>query len=317
MFNLTDILQIMDNRSREFEGLREDQIFMFDATAEEIVNRTKKRTLFGLKKPAALDFNVKTKSGFTPFMKTDELEKIKLFIENGANINSLDMNGENALFHHTHSINNTSYLLEKGINVNQSNKNRKNILDKHHFTFDDDEKIAELYVKYGIDIHRVNSKTQRNALFTLDYKKGLFLVKHGINIHQVDKHGRNMLFYLDSNDKDGSLELMITLIKKGINVNQVDECGRNALFGAGADLEKAKLLIAAGINIHQIDNEEKSALEYTYWDDNQRLLFSHGIKDREYDETFTKAKMAPFMRGHRSGNYEKLFHQEPKLSFNY
>lgn len=281
MFNLTDILQIMDNRSREFEGLREDQIFMFDATAEEIVKRMKKRTLFGLKKPAALDFNVKTKSGFTPFMKTDELEKIKLFIENDANINSLDMNGENALFHHTHSIHNTSYLLEKGINVNQSNKNRKNILDKHHFTFDDDEKIAELYVKYGIDIHRVNSKTQRNALFTLDYKKGLFLVKHGIN------------------------------------VNQVDERGQNALFGAGADLEKAKLLIAAGINIHQIDNEGKSALEYTYWDDNERLLFSHGIKDREYDETFTKAKMAPFMRGHRSGNYEKLFHQEPKLSFNY
>lgn len=72
-------------------------------------------------------------------------------------------------------------------NFNQTNKNRKNILDKHHFTFDDDEKIAELYVKYGIDIHRVNSKNQRNALFTLDYKKSLFLVKNGINIHQVDK----------------------------------------------------------------------------------------------------------------------------------
>lgn len=80
MFNLTDILQIMDNRSREFKGLREDQIFMFDATAEEIVKRMKKRTLFGLKKPAALDFNVKTKSGFTPFMKTNELEKLNFLL---------------------------------------------------------------------------------------------------------------------------------------------------------------------------------------------------------------------------------------------
>lgn len=317
MFSLTDVMRVFDNRAREFAGLREDQIFMFDASAEEIIKRSQKRTLWGLGKPEPLDFKVRTTSGFTPFSKTDELAKIKLFIENGADINNVDIYGENALFSQSFSIENTSYLLEKGINVNQRNTKGENVLDNLHFHHDYDEAIAELYIKYGIDYHYVNPKTQRNALFTLDHQKSLFLVKHGINIHQVDSYGRNMLFYLRSNEKDGSLQLLNEIIKQGININQVDQWGRNALFESGADIEKARLLLEAGINVNQVDEKGNSALEYTYWEDNEKLLFSYGIKDREYKKEgiFTKERMRPAMRNHRQSNWSALFKSSPKLSY--
>lgn len=317
MFSLTDVMRVFDNRAREFEGLREDQIFMFDASAEEIIKRSQKRTLWGLGKPEPLDFKVRTTSGFTPFSKTDDLAKIKLFIENGADINNVDVYGENALFSQSTNIESSTYLLEKGINVNQKNKKGQTVFDELSFSLDNQKEMGELYIKYGADIHHVNPKTQRNALFTLDAEKGLFLVEHGINIHQVDKYGRNMLFYLRSNERDGSLQLLTTLIEGGVNINQIDEWGRNALFGAGADIDKARILVNAGIDVHQVDKTGKNALEYTYWDRNESLLLSQRIKDREYTEPFNYNKMKHFVRSARERNYETLFHEEPKLDFVY
>lgn len=126
-----------------------------------------------------------------------------------------------------------------------------------------------------------------------------------------------MLFYLRSNERDGSLQLLTTLIEKGINVNQIDEWGRNPLFGVGADIDKARILVNAGIDVHQVDKTGKNALEYTYWDRNESLLLSQRIKDREYTEPLNYNKMKHFVRSARERNYEALFHKEPKLDFVY
>lgn len=96
-------------------------------------------------------------------------KKIKLLIENNINVNQVNKDGDNALFHNTINIRSVEYLIEAGININHINNEGSNVL------FYANEHTSQVLVKNGIDVNNIN-KDGENVLFYADYDKTLYLI---------------------------------------------------------------------------------------------------------------------------------------------
>jgi ankyrin repeat protein len=149
-----------------------------------------------------------------------DISIIKFLINNGANVNSIDSSGQNALF--AALTNNNSklviYLIENGINVN--------LVDNYSMTA----------------LHHAVNRSFPNIEIIKN------LIENGVNINQPDKGGRTALYL--AIQWDIQYNVLEFLINNGANINQCDNEGKNPVLKCFYNGEKKniQILLAAGFN---------------------------------------------------------------------
>lgn len=205
------------------------------------------------------------------------LEQTKILLDAGANINHLNDNKENALFHIIHlndeeeQYKKMVLLLEAGINVHHKNDNGESFI----FFNDLSVKMLKKLEEYKLDFN-IKNEQGRNLLFLFlhesQYPTVKYLIDKGVEIFSDPVNNETMLFTI-TNQKLAEL-----YIENGVDVNQLDDMGRNALMVNNSE-KVMDFLIDKNINIHQVDNEGKNALDYCkYYPSIVEKLLNKGIE---------------------------------------
>ncbi|WP_338966784.1 ankyrin repeat domain-containing protein [Spiroplasma endosymbiont of Lonchoptera lutea] len=191
------------------------------------------------------------------------LDIVKLLLENGANINLQNNNGNNALITavengHTDIV---KLLLKNGADINHQNKFGITPLITAATYGELD--IMKLLLEKGANINHQN-KFGITPLITAASHDKLEIVKllleNGATINLTDKNGNTALITAATY---GKLDIVKLLLEKGAAINLTDENGNTALITAATyDYEKiVKLLLANGaINSHLVKNSNTPLL---------------------------------------------------------
>lgn len=191
------------------------------------------------------DINKKNNRGNSLLFSENNIEKIKILLHCGVDINIVNIDGDNALTYayynedkeETEFTKKILLYIDSGININHTDSKDENFLFNHYINTE----IALVLIDKGINIHQLN-EDKENALFNDDLTQEIVkeLIKRGINIHQENDISENALWY-------ANIEVCELLLNAGININHRSKCGANALLYA--DMEKATYLIDKGMDL--------------------------------------------------------------------
>lgn len=146
-------------------------------------------------------------------------KKLTEFLNAGGNINEIIKSGqydheENLLIYllRTNKANYTlvKAIIENGININYVNSDNENAL--FHIQNDNKLKISKLIISKGIDVNCLNYKRE-NALLIKEIPAYIheYYVINNMNIHQVDRMGKT---YFEKNKDPGNVFDEINVHKK-------------------------------------------------------------------------------------------------------
>src|SRR5574344_541411 len=195
------------------------------------------------------------------------IDKLKKYIANGVNINTVDEKGRNYLFFFAYkkNFNAMRVLISLGIDMYKEDKLGKTVLS------DACEKYDFMMIKFlldnGFDGNRKNSSgrtvSQDTVLLGND-KVFQILLNYNLDFDIKDNNGRNVVFDAIENGNFETLKKVIDNVK---DINAVDKNGQTALFEAVLkdDLRLALALINRGINLNVIDNRDKSILDEIFY----------------------------------------------------
>jgi serine/threonine-protein kinase/endoribonuclease IRE1 len=272
-----------------------------------------------------VDVNAKDEIGLTPPLRLAKSEKISenlleifsLLIQHGANVNSLDSNGNNALLlwcKNRKQYQNQSFLailnlfVENGIDINCKSKDGDNALTFlcEHYENENLIDIARLFIENGIDINFKNIHGD-NALFLWcknrkqhRYKSFSAIIRaiinlfvaNGIDINFRGEYGNNALtlLCLYYNNKK-LIDIIRVFIENGIDINWKNIYGYNALILVCQNhnyenlIDIIQLFIENGVDINCENEDGENALTSlcsNYRKDNLidiiRLLIEKGIE---------------------------------------
>lgn len=187
------------------------------------------------------DVNMKSNIGSTAIMNTVDTNKVDFLLKNGANINEVDNNNNNALT-------NLLRLLEDGI--------AEEDLDTAISTL-------KLLIEKGIDIKVIDNNGYDAFLYAVELNLNdvtKLLIEKGTDIKRKNKEGQNALIICS---KVGNYEIAKLLIEKGLKVNTVDNEGITPLIEAvsAGKIELVKLLIEKGADVNAKKASGQTALQ--------------------------------------------------------
>lgn len=228
------------------------------------------------------------------FYEFCDLEKMKILLDYGFDMNIRDSLGKSNGVILVTSAEKCDYLLNAGIEkIGFTEEKRlvenEPILRTNRTSFDK----LKVLMKHGYDIS-IKNKDEKNLMFFIQETEMLnFLLKSGFSIHEKDKYGDNILFntkatpldvfqamidsgadiYHKNKDEEicffsTSLDNMKILLSSGIDVNYVSKRLKNCAFyclseySHSQSIEKMQLLIDAGIDLNQTDSSSKNVLNY-------------------------------------------------------
>ncbi len=207
------------------------------------------------------DVNMKSNIGSTAIMNTVDTNKVDFLLKNGANINEVDNNNNNALT-------NLLRLLEDGI--------AEEDLDTAISTL-------KLLIEKGIDIKVIDNNGYDAFLYAVELNLNdvtKLLIEKGTDIKRKNKEGQNALIICS---KVGNYEIAKLLIEKGLKVNTVDNEGITPLIEAvsAGKIELVKLLIEKGADVNAKKASGQTALQISKACENMEmtdLLIKSGAK---------------------------------------
>lgn len=212
-----------------------------------------------------LDVNHQSKQGFTPLMFSvrfpyDNHEKMRILIDNGADLNAVDEHGQNALFA-CNSLVYTEALVEAGININTVDKYGQNVLfDRMHY---EAYESFDYLLDKGIDASPVN-ELGRNILFHNDLSLNNVkrLIDAGANPYQIDNEGRNVLSCA------GSEELINFYVSLGVDPFNIDQDGNNLFFQRAYHHNESlyPAIHLLGVNINARNNKSHNLIQHLFMD---------------------------------------------------
>ena len=246
------------------------------------------------------------------------IDKLKKYIANGVNINTVDEKGRNYLFFFASkkSFNAMRVLISLGIDMYKEDKLGKTVLsdacEKYDFMmirflldngFDGNrknsagrtilqdcvllgnDKVFQILLNYNLDFD-IKDSDGRNVLFDAIENGNLETLKKVIDnvkdINAVDKNGRTALFEAVLKD---DLRLALALINIGINLNILDKNGRNVLYNTILQGLKNEILLKhlakRGVNLNIVDDNDKTILDEIFY---IMVLqkYDKDIKDKRY-----------------------------------
>ncbi len=214
-----------------------------------------------------------------------DLEKVKRFIEEGADVNAKDKGGKTPLFSAVLADSNdvAKFLIAKGADVNSKDKRGATPINRtirYHGRND----MVELLISSGADVNTKNNNDEtplhRACFFGLKDVAELLIAK-GADVNAKDKTGVTPLYLACLVCRKDVAEL---LIAKGADVNIKNNKSRTPLHSACLCGHKdiVELLIAKNADINTKDNKEQTALSLAKeqgHDEIVELLRNHGAKD--------------------------------------
>ncbi|XP_046448834.1 cAMP-dependent protein kinase, catalytic subunit-like isoform X2 [Daphnia pulex] len=212
-----------------------------------------------------------------------DLEKIKLLIQRGIDVNGKDNNERNAL-HFLCRYNSSDklrdaikLLIQLGIDVNGKDNDGWNALHSLCLYNSSEELMdaIKLLTQFGIDVNGKDNNG-RNALHLMCLYNSndklmdaiKLLIQLGIDVNGKDNDGWNALHFLCLNNSSEKLmDAIKLLIQLGIDVNGKDNNGWNALHYLCSNnssdeklLDAIKLLIQLGIEVNLTGFDARSLL---------------------------------------------------------
>ncbi len=198
---------------------------------------------------------------FINAVKEKNFKAVKLFIQGGKNINSIDRHGASGVFYaaQTESPDMLKYLIGAGAEI----------------LITDNSKRTPLHY----------------AAAANNYKAVLFLLQKGANPEWKDNFERDVLSTYLKNGKEENLKIVEVLIEAGADVNSRDADRRTPLIYAVKNnfYESAKTLLKKGSSTIAKDYAGKTALDYAYeaYQENPdnpelfELISEHTVKAKE------------------------------------
>lgn len=170
------------------------------------------------------------------------LEKLKLLLSHGYDINIKNVKEESIMFH-APDIDVVDFLITQGFSVNELNKSENNmIMDKTL-----NEHMIKDLIDRGLDVNHLNTKKQ-NALFYASIEKIEALLDSGININHLAKFGTNCAFHNPYFDKTQALKRLKLLKEAGVDLNIIDSRGKS-IFRYLSSPEEIEFLILEGVRL--------------------------------------------------------------------
>ena len=211
------------------------------------------------------------------FLKTGQRNLLKLFVEKGLDINSVNPVTqctvlENCVYKSC-AVDILELLLELGANVNT--KHRNGVYLFQHCVKQGNLEGVKVLVKYGADVNLVDNESHRTALHSLvcDYSSDTSgnahsldiahcLLEAGTNVNNIDTEGQTVLHDCISIGK--GLELVHAILCKGrlgCDVNIRNRQGDTVLhlfyqrYGMSGDLDRTLINCGAQVNIKNLSEQ--------------------------------------------------------------
>jgi ankyrin repeat protein len=210
-------------------------------------------------------------------VKKANVQKVKLLLAEGADVNGKDPNGETALNlavggGHKDMV---ALLIEKGADIN--GKGRYDAAPLHNAAWDGNKEIAELLIDKGADVNILQNYAYgthcwtplHSACYRGHADVAELLVANGADVNAKDEWGDTPLDYaIDNDDSD----IMNILIAKGADVNAKDDRGQTALHrmldvrrhsdtsGYRLSKDTIELLLNKGADVNSKDKDGRTPL---------------------------------------------------------
>ena len=202
------------------------------------------------------------------------LKIIKFLIENGADVNATNKNGETALFK-ARNLEVAKILIKQGADVNAKDKYGETPLFKAP-----NLEIANLLIKNGSDVNAINNTGDTPCdIVYLQEIKSFIQEKNGFCRNLTYLHravmGKNKTAVNHSmTENSGFIKLLLRAKKRVINARE-NKDGNTALHFA-EDLEIAKILIKNGANINTINNKGETPFDTIKSEHVKRFIQENG-----------------------------------------
>lgn len=200
-----------------------------------------------LKKGANVEGLVIGSMSVVPLRLAKDVKIAKLLIENGANVNSDDGRGYQAI-HSPYNAEIAKLLIENGANVNAGTDNGFTPL-----FYINNVEIAKILIENGANVRQKNPFGDTPLHFVEDTEVIRLLIDKGADINAKDDDGDTPLHYSSSAQKTK------LLIESGAQIDTKNSRGNTPLHSA-KNVEIAKLLIENGADINMLNNEANNVL---------------------------------------------------------
>ncbi len=223
------------------------------------------------------DTNIKTNDGFSPLMfaiKNNNLETVKLLIENGANVNDQKGIGSSLMYACSYGFYEIiDLLISNNAKLNTVDGDKNNLLmiaSKEGYL-----KIAKYLIGKNINVNEVN-KIGNNALMfailsnNIDIVK--LLIKNDVDINWYNKEGVTALMLAVQQKRYNIIELL--LLNKKLDINKIDYDGFTALMYACLieDIKSVAFLLGnKKTNINKSNHSNETALMIAIKKDNEEI----------------------------------------------
>jgi ankyrin repeat protein len=215
------------------------------------------------------NFSKSLDQAFAASISKGNMEMVKLFIENGADINAVcevcyqQTAIHTALEYSYFDI--CNYLLEKGADINVHNSFGRTLM--HSVAHTGNVEIARLLIDKGLDINAQDNDGATPLIYAAsngDYPMFKLLIDKGAELSIKENDGSDVLM---SAVEDGNPEIVSFLLDKCCDINLMNNDDETALIYA-AELKKpqvVRLLIAKGANLNLVNKKGESALLWAIW----------------------------------------------------
>jgi ankyrin repeat protein len=197
------------------------------------------------------------------------LTVIKFLYKHGANINAINIHGDNALLLASQEghLSVIEYLHKKNADLQTENYFYDNALTLTAF-YCDDLKIIKYLYENGVNIHCNNNKygMENNAMITFAMKGNLeaikYLVENNADIHS--KYQNDETNVIMSAASSGNLQLVKYLHENNADIYCKNDNKTNVLMfaAAGGNLEIVKYLHENNINTNDMDDLKYNAIRF-------------------------------------------------------
>lgn len=208
-----------------------------------------------------LNVNHQSKKGVSPLMLSvscpyDDIQKEQLLLDNGADVNLLDKNNENALFY-ANGLGYAQMLVEHGINIHQRSKYGHNILA--HMLHLEAYEIYEYLLRLGVDPDNKDCDGE-NILFQggLGLNSIKEVISYGADVLHINNHGQNVL------RAAFSPEIMEYFIEQGVDPLVIDDDGHNLYFQKANHYNNDifDVISKYDIDINKVNNKQENLIQY-------------------------------------------------------